>query len=87
MTGVVFIDPVSDHRWDKFVESHPYGWLCHLSGWKKVLEKSFSHMRGYYPVLLNGSEIKAAMPIFQVKSWLTGQRLVSIPFASLCDPL
>ena len=86
---IAFINPEEDTRWDHFVENHPYGWICHLSGWKQVLEKSFSHMKGYYPVLLDETtlQIKAAMPVFAVKSWLTGKRLVSIPFATLCDPL
>ena len=46
-------------------------------------------MKGYYFVLLDdsGDKIKAGLPVFEVKSWLTGSRLVSIPFATLCDPL
>ena len=85
---IKLIDPITDPRWDKFVENHPFGWICHLSGWKQVLEKSFKHMKGYYFALLdNSGNIQAALPIFEVKSWLTGNRLVSIPFATLCDPL
>ncbi|MBW2106816.1 MAG: peptidoglycan bridge formation glycyltransferase FemA/FemB family protein [Deltaproteobacteria bacterium] len=85
---IKLIDPITDPRWDKFVENHPFGWICHLSGWKQVLEKSFKHMKGYYFALLdNSGNIQAELPIFEVKSWLTGNRLVSIPFATLCDPL
>jgi len=86
---VELINPEEDARWDNFVANHPYGWICHLSGWKQALEKSFSHMKGYYPVLIDpaNSQIKAGMPVFAVKSWLTGKRLVGIPFATLCDPL
>lgn len=89
MSTIKIIDPITDPRWDTFVESHPFGWICHLSGWKQVLEKSFKHMKGYYIAKLeNGTEnIQSALPFFQVKSWLTGKRLVSIPFATLCDPL
>ncbi len=86
---VTLIDPITDPRWDAFVENHPYGWICHLSGWKQVLEKSFPHMKGHYLALMDetSNQIKAGMPVFEVKSWLTGKRLVSIPFATLCDPL
>jgi hypothetical protein len=31
--------------------------------------------------------IKAALPVYEVKSWIFGNRLVSIPFATICDPL
>lgn len=87
MARVEYINPARDERWDRFVESHDYGWVCHLSGWKEVLESSFRHMKGYYPVILEGDCIKAALPVYEVSSWLIGRRLVSIPFASLCDPL
>lgn len=76
-------------KWDEFVENHPFGWICHLSGWKQVLEKSFPHMKGYYLALFDdtNTKIKAGMPIFEVKSWLTGKKIVSVPFATLYDPL
>jgi hypothetical protein len=86
---MIFVDPGADSRWDKFVENHPLGWITHLAGWKKSLEKTFPHMKGFYLALLDEDHrtLKAALPLFAVKSWLTGKRLVSIPFATLCDPL
>lgn len=86
--GVSLIDPLRNHRWDRFVHAHPYGWITHLSGWKRVLDRNFKHMCGYYLALTSpDGGIRAALPIYAVQSWLTGRRLVSIPFASLCDPL
>src|SRR5512136_2928209 len=87
MENVALIDPVEDKRWDNFVEHHPFGWVCHLSGWKKALERSFKHLKGHYLVLFSNDAIRAALPVFEVKSWLTGKRMVSIPFATVCDPL
>ena len=84
---VTVINPSADSRWDEFVEGHPLGWICHLSCWKTVLEKRFKHMKGHYLVLLSNNNIKAALPVFEVRSWLTGNRLVSVPFATLFDPL
>jgi len=88
MENITLIDPTQDPRWDQFVENHSFGWICHLSGWKRVLESSFKHMKGHYFALVGeDNRIKAGLPIYEVKSWLTGNRLVSIPFATLCDPL
>ncbi|HPQ42808.1 MAG TPA: GNAT family N-acetyltransferase [Syntrophales bacterium] len=89
MDIVQIIDPMQDPRWDTFVENHPFGWIVHLSGWKKVLESSFRHIKGHYLVLIDtaSNNIQAALPIFEVRSRLLGNRLVSIPFATLCDPL
>ena len=46
-------------------------------------------MKGHYLALIDTTtnDIKAALPLFEVRSWLTGNRLVSIPFATICDPL
>jgi CelD/BcsL family acetyltransferase involved in cellulose biosynthesis len=82
------IDPSKDPRWDRFVENHPLGWVCHLSGWKEVVEENFDHIKAHYIILEDGNgDIQAGLPLFEVRSWLTGSRLVSIPFATLSDPL
>ena len=89
MNRVDIIDPAQDERWDPFVKQHPFGWVAHLSGWKRVLETSFPHMKGHYFVVVDPqtNEIRAGLPVFEIRSWLTGNRLVSIPFATLSDPL
>lgn len=85
---VVLIDPLKDPRWDRFVDNHPYGWIVHLSGWQKMLENTFPHMKGHYLAVIDADgKMHAALPLFFVKSWLLGRRLVSIPFATLSDPL
>jgi hypothetical protein len=33
---ITTINPIADERWDQFVENHPFGWICHHSGWKVV---------------------------------------------------
>ncbi len=85
--SLIQIDPATDPRWDQFVEEHPKGLIYHLSGWKKVLEQSFRHQKGYYFCITENDSIRAALPVFEVKSWILGNRLVSVPFTTLCDPL
>lgn len=89
MRSVLLLDPTHEHQWDGFVRAHPFGLIGHLSGWKEVLERTFSHIRGYFLVLIdpNDGGIRAGLPIYLVSSPLTGRRLVSIPFATLSDPL
>ena len=89
MTTLAIVDPIEDPAWDAFVAGHPWGQVYHLSGWKRALEASFRHMKGYYLVLREGAggKILAGIPAFKVSSWLTGKRLVSLPFATLSDPL
>jgi serine/alanine adding enzyme len=89
MEEIRIINPCSDPRWDLFVENHPFGWIVHLSGWKRVIEQTFPHIKGHYLVLVDTktNEIKAGLPIYEIRSWLTGNRLVSIPYATLSNPL
>ena len=89
MNPIISIDPDRDPRWDQFVENHPLGWVVHLSGWKQLLELCFPHMKGHYLAICKPGtdELQAALPLFEIRSWLTGNRLVSIPFAQLSDPL
>ena len=89
MPDVIICDPSLDEDWDCFVTRHPYGWVCHLSVWKEILQESFKHMKPCYLCLRQNpnGRIKAALPLYRVNSWITGNRLVSLPFATLCDPL
>lgn len=89
METVIKIDPSTDSRWNHFVDNHPLGWIVHLSEWKTILENSFPHMEPHYLAIIDSTtnKIKAALPLFKINSWLTGNRLVSLPFATLCDPL
>lgn len=85
---VRIIDASKDKRWDEFVLNHKLGSIYHHSAWKEVIEKSFTHTTPLYFILEDETgKLKAAIPFFLVKSWLTGVRLVSSPFSSYCDPL
>jgi hypothetical protein len=89
LTTVSLIDPCEDPRWENFIDKHQFGWITHSTGWKRVLEAVFPHLKGYYHVIIDdqNKEIIAGLPVFKVSSTLTGKRMVSIPFATLCDPL
>jgi CelD/BcsL family acetyltransferase involved in cellulose biosynthesis len=75
--------------WDDFVAGHPLGSIYHLSAWKRVLEAAFSHIRGEILVIreVRSGMILAGLPTYSVRSNLLGNRLVSIPFAAVVDPL
>lgn len=89
MGSVSILFQAQEHEWDDFVRSHSHGLIGHLSGWKEVLNRSFSHIKGRFLVLRDPTNgvIRAGVPVYFVSSPLTGRRLVSIPFATLSDPL
>jgi len=81
------IDPTKDARWTEFVERHPDASVFHTVGWLKVLQCTY----GYAPVAFTTSsptdELKNGLVFCRVESWLTGRRLVSLPFSDHCEPL
>jgi len=85
---VVVIDGAREESWDKMINEHPLGSVFQHSSFKKVIIHTFSHTKPYYIALIdrNGG-ITAGMPLFLVRSRLTGNRLVSLPFVYYSDPL
>lgn len=76
-------------EWDRFVFSHPQGTLYHSSEWRTVLRNSFPHLCAYFLALRdrNTGRICGGLPIYHVQNRWRGDRLVSVPHASFCQPL
>jgi hypothetical protein len=84
---VEIIDPSKGKRWDEFVANHPQGTAFHLSNWARVLQKTYGYIPHYLTLEDSDKKIKAGCPFFLIKSWLTGDRLVCLPFTDVCYPL
>jgi len=66
--------------WDAFVANHQESTNYHQYGWRKVVEKSFEHRTMYLSATNRHNEICGVLPFVQMKSWLFGNFLVSLPF-------
>ncbi|MGB8540680.1 MAG: GNAT family N-acetyltransferase [Candidatus Acidiferrales bacterium] len=81
------IDPTTDPRWAGLVERHPNSSIFHTVGWLKALQRTY----GYTPVAFSTSpptdDLKNGIVFCHINSWLTGNRLVSLPFSDHCEPL
>jgi hypothetical protein len=84
---VYTLDPLRDPRWSDLVERHPLASVFHTSAWLEALRQTY----GYQPMAFTTSRPEAGLEngvVFcQVCSWLTGSRLVSLPFSDHCEPL
>lgn len=79
------VDPLADPRWDERLRSWSGATIFHTSAWARVLKDSY----GFSPFALceyADGEFHALMPIMEVRSFLTGCRAVSLPFADYCEP-
>ena len=81
------IDPTKDERWTSFVEKNPQASVFHTRAWLQSLQGTY----GYEPVGFTdsppGRELKNTIVFCQINSWLTGRRLVSLPFSDHCELL
>lgn len=65
--------------WDDYVTGCPTASHCHLSGWQRVIERSYGHRAAYLWAHQDG-EIRGIVPLVLVRSMLTGRSVVSLPF-------
>ncbi len=81
------LDPMLDSRWDDLVASHPRASVFHHKGWLQALAGTY----GYRPMALTstppGERLSDGIAFCEIKSWITGSRLVSLPFADHSEPL
>src|SRR5215469_16678772 len=86
--GVAYcIDPLRDPRWDEFLQRHPRASLFHSSPWLKALRSTYGYQAVAYTTSRPSDRLDNAIVFCRVESWLTGRRLVSLPFADHCAPL
>ncbi|MGD0695524.1 MAG: GNAT family N-acetyltransferase [Terriglobia bacterium] len=81
------INPVEDSRWEEFLQRHPKASVFHSSGWLRALQRTYGYEPVVYTTAAPGEELKNGLAFCRVRSWLTGHRMVSLPFADHCEPL
>lgn len=66
-------------RWDQFVAGCNEATFFHRAGWKTVIERAFGH-RTFFLMAESGGRIEGVLPLAEVRSFLFGHSLVSLPF-------
>lgn len=86
LTQVHSFDPLVDARWSRFLGSRRDSSIFHTVGWLDALWRTY----GYKPIVFTtsaGSELEDGFLFCEVDSWLSGRRLVSIPFSDHAELL
>jgi CelD/BcsL family acetyltransferase involved in cellulose biosynthesis len=85
--NIYITDPILDNRWDELLARHPRASVFHRRGWLEALARTYQ----YQPLVVTsapaGAPLGDGIVFCRVSSWLTGTRLVSLPFADHCEPL
>ena len=84
---VYSFDPLGDVRWDEFVGRHPNASVFHSAGWLRALQRTYRFQPIAFTTSRPGDELRNTLVFCVVRSWLTGRRLVSLPFSDHCEPL
>ena len=85
--NVYQIDPATDARWGRLVERHPSSSIFHTRGWLEALRLTYGYEPVAYTTTSPGETLTNGLPFCRIKTWLTGKRLVSLPFSDHCSPL
>jgi CelD/BcsL family acetyltransferase involved in cellulose biosynthesis len=85
--GAYELDPLHDPRWGMLVDSDPRSSVFHSPNWLRALRTVY----GYEPVVVttcpSGARLTNGLVFCRIRSWLTGQRAVSLPFSDHSEPL
>ena len=81
------IDPLRDCRWAGFLERHPRASVFHTKAWLESLRRTYGYKPIAYTTSAPNQDLDNAVVFCSVDSWLTGRRLVSLPFSDHCEPL
>lgn len=81
------IDPLHDPRWIRLLKEHRLASVFHSLEWLSALQRTYGYAASALTTSGPGERLTNALLFCRVQSWLTGRRLVSVPFADHCMPL
>ncbi len=81
------LDPLLDSRWNDLVAAHPQASVFHHPGWLRALARTYGYRTMVLTTTPPGEPLSDGLPFCEVKSWITGRRLVSLPFSDHAQPL
>ncbi len=87
MTGAYEINPRHDPRWGDFLARHAHATVFHTAEWLEALHRTYGYEIAAVTTSPPQEELTNALAFCRVRSWLTGRRIVSVPFSDHCTPL
>lgn len=81
------VNPQADPRWSALVECDPRSSVFHTTEWLGALQKTYKYVPRIFTFTSPGFQLSSGLVFCEVNSWITGSRLVSLPFSDHCEPL
>ena len=86
-TNVYEVDPLRDARWADLLARHKVSTVFHSAAWLEALKRTYGYNAAALTTSPPDQPLENAIVFCRVESWLTGRRVVSVPFADHCTPL
>jgi hypothetical protein len=83
----IVLDPLADPRWEALVNCHRRASVFHTVQWLEVLNRTYGYRPVVYGFPSSEKGLRSGVVFCGIRSWLTGRRLVSLPFSDHCEPL
>ena len=61
--------------------------IYHHPGWLKGIQRTFGHSAFYLLLENNNKRIEGLFPFIVLRSFITGKKIISLPFSTYCNPL
>jgi hypothetical protein len=87
MMSVEIVRHVLEPEWNHFLEDDREATIYHTPEWKRFLECTFGYSSQYLFAIDECGKLMGMLPLFHVKSRLTGNRLCTVPFSHECGIL
>ncbi|WP_440951251.1 lipid II:glycine glycyltransferase FemX [Methanosphaerula subterraneus] len=84
---VEIVANVNDNEWNRFLLTQSDATIYHTPEWRTFLEKTFSYKPHYLFATDESGQLTGLLPLFLVKSRITGNRLSAVPFSHQCGCL
>ena len=84
---IEIVPTIHDNDWKIYLEKNSEATLHHSPEWKRFLEKTFDYQPHYLFATNDFGELVGLLPLFHIRSRLTGDRLCSVPFSHDCGCL
>ena len=81
------IDPIHDARWAGLVHRHPRASIFHTPGWLNALRLTYGYEPVAYTTSAPHADLTNGLVCCRIRSALTGNRIVSLPFSDHCEAL
>jgi hypothetical protein len=81
------IDPITDPRWEEFLQTNSQASIFHTRDWLLALQETYGYQPTAFTASPPGRPISSGLPFCRISGWLKGRRLVSLPFSDHCTPL